>query len=161
MHWQRCLMHTAGRAERSFTWWGFDPADIEHVDIIISTVTDDVGSLRVQHKPRITSRKCINSCYSYVTVGVPGICDVQDCTILTEPHAHTRTWVRVYLQRNRVMMVSSVILPQIPQLNHSEIKAIKDQACHLFSLWLLNPGSEQHFSPINSSRGDEGVLILK
>lgn len=34
-----------------FTWIGFQPADIEHVDVVVSAVGEQVGASGVQHQP--------------------------------------------------------------------------------------------------------------
>jgi len=41
------------------------------------------------------------------------------CTKRTQTHAHARTRVWVRLQWNRILTERSVVLPQIPHLDHS------------------------------------------
>lgn len=94
----------------------------------------------------------------------------QCCIKLTKSHAHTRAWVWICLQRNRVMMVCSIALPQIPHLYHSVWnvwnKTVNDHTSLFFVVLsrLAKHGKwmwQWVFLPINSAWGYEGVLILK
>lgn len=155
------------RVGSCFTWSRFNSADIENVDAVIRAVTEDVGPRGVENKSRITCETKRQSAHSG-RLHIPRKQAVQYWTIPTETHAHTRPWVGVRLQRNGVMSVCSVVLPKIPHLYDSgwDEQNRKTWACKYSLNIQLTPACctleiDSSFSPINSPRGDEGVLILK